>query len=184
MKLIPAYFIALAFPQVLLASQCTSGGEEFKIYDCDKKLCISNGNKTETLLENFSGNEKAECTDINFDGQPDIIIRHPPSGQTQMSSVFIFNEKSKSFIKNEEISNIPCLAIDEKNKRLSGTCFSSSNCDTWSEEYKFNTEGKLEITAMKGTYCDPSTGDAYSYFEKYNDGKISERKVAPIVKED
>lgn len=34
-----------------------------------------------------------------------------------MSSAFIFDRKSKSFIKNEEISNIPCLAIDEKKQK-------------------------------------------------------------------
>ncbi|MCP1603816.1 XAC2610-related protein [Pseudomonas citronellolis] len=180
MRYILPLFAILYLPKTLPTEQYTSDEKHSKPYNCTGKL----KNKIETLLENLSDNEKIECTDINFDGQPEIIIRHPPSGQTQMSSVFIFNEKSKSFIKNEEISNIPCLEIDEKNKRISGTCFSSSNCDTWSEEYKFNKEEKLEITAMKGTYCDPSTGDTYSYFEKYNDGKISKRKVAPIVKKD
>lgn len=180
MRYILPLFAILYLPKTLPTEQCTSDEKNSKPYNCTGKF----EKKIETLLENLSDNEKIEFTDINFDGQPDIIIRHPPSGQTQMSSVFIFDEKSKSFIKNEEISNIPCLTIDEKNKRVSGACFSSSNCDTWSEEYKFSKEGKLEITAMKGTYCAPSTGDAYSYFETYNDGKISERKVAPIVKKD
>ncbi|WP_324709398.1 XAC2610-related protein [Pseudomonas citronellolis] len=114
MRYILPLFAILYLPKTLPTEQCTSDEKHSKPYNCTGKF----ENKIETLLENLSDNEKIECTDINFDGQPDIIIRHPPSGQTQMSSAFIFNEKSKSFIKNEEISNIPCLEIDEKTREF------------------------------------------------------------------
>ncbi|MOA36866.1 hypothetical protein D3C78_1584130 [compost metagenome] len=133
----------------------------------------------DTEIENI---ESINCVDVNFDGEPDVLVEHPPSGQVKMSSVFIFHKKDNAFRKNEEISNLPCLEIDPKKKQIAGTCFSSSVCDHWSEQYRY-IDNSLELTSMKGTYCDPTTGDAYSYLEIYENGQVIEKTVNKLPEE-
>ena len=86
------------------------------------------------VSQDISDDDKIACVDVNFDGYQDIIITHPPSGQIQLSSVFIYDNRNAQFRKNEELSKIQCIKIDKTNKLISGTCFSSSNCDKWIEK--------------------------------------------------
>jgi hypothetical protein len=144
--------------------------------------CISSGSAKEILDDTRYKGEKVSCIDINFDGKLDILIEHPPTGQIKLSSVFIFDQNEKKFKKNEYLSEIPCLKIDSDKKTITGECFSSSMCDRWSEQYKI-TNNSLSLVVSKGTYCDPATGDAYSYIEKYENGKLIEKTVEPLAVE-
>jgi len=161
------------------ALQCISGGKSYEVSKCkDTLVCVKNSISNTVLEKNVAPGDEIKCMDVNFDGEDDILIAHPPSGQVQMSSVYVFNTASATYEENTEISALPCLEVDAEKKTISGTCFSSSVCEHWTERYKYGKAG-LELSAMEGTYCDPATGTAYSYLETYKNGKISER----IVKE-
>jgi hypothetical protein len=167
--------------QTSLATQCNSGGQQFEVHQCrGGMLCISSGQSEEVLDEEYTEEDKISCVDINFDGEPDILVEHPPTGQIRLSSVFIFDRKEKTYRKNQALSNTPCLKIDTDKKSVSGECFSSSACDRWSEQYKISGNS-LELVSTKGTYCDPATGEAYSYFEIYEDGQMVEKTVEPLT---
>ncbi len=169
--------------QNALALQCLSGNKNFEIHQCKAEtLCVSDGQKEYTLNYGDLSTESVQCIDINFDGYLDILVSHAPSGHMKMSSAFVFNNTDNIYEKNEEISSLPCLEVNSEKKYVSGTCFSSSSCDRWSEQYSFRGD-KLEIISIEGTYCDPSTGTAYSYFESYSNGRIVEKKVKHLVEQ-
>lgn len=163
--------------------QCISGGQDLDVSECRSGVLCVLGDSGESILEEGLDNiEGIHCLDVNFDDEPDVVVSHPPSGQVKMSSVYIFDKTDGAYKKSEEISSLPCLEINSKKKRIAGACFSSSVCDHWSEQYRF-TEGALELVSMKGTYCDPTTGDAYSYFEKYEAGKVVEKVVNKLTED-
>lgn len=162
------------------ALQCSSSGKKYEISECKNGLlCIKNNVGNIVLEEESEPVEKAQCVDANFDGELDVVITHPPSGQVQMSSVYIFNASASKYEKNNELSALPCLEIDSQKKTISGTCFSSSVCEHWTERYTYQDSG-LELSSMEGTYCDPATGDAYNYSETYKNGKTIRRIVKKI----
>lgn len=168
------------FSQNALALQCFSGDIKHEISQCkESSICVESSNIDYTLAQDASNIESIECIDVNFDGQNDILVNHLPSGQVKMSSAFIYKKSENLYIKNEEISSLPCLKINSKTKQISGTCFSSSLCDHWSEQYIIKNS-KLDLYSIKGTYCDPATGAAYGYYESYMDGKIINKKVEKI----
>lgn len=171
----PLLFIA--YTQTSLAVECNVEGGQLQIHKCTKDaLCISHDQTTQKLEEENIEDSMITCRDVNFDGATDILVEHPPAGQIQMTSIFLFQKENKSYEKNEELSNLPCLEINPKEKTVSGVCFSSSACDRWSETYIFDGNS-LKIISTKGTYCDPSTGIAYRYFENYKDGKVIDKQV-------
>lgn len=175
--------VLTVFSQNTLALQCLSGNKSFEIHQCKAEaLCVSDDQKEYTLDYGDLSAESVKCIDINFDGYHDILVNHPPSGHMKMSSVFVFNSTDNIYEKNEELSRLPCLEVNSEKKHVSGTCFSSSSCDRWSEQYSFR-DGKLEITSIEGTYCDPATGTAYSYFESYSNGRVIEKKVEELVEQ-
>lgn len=177
-------FITLLFStQISHATQCVSGGEQFEVLKCKNgMLCISSDLTKEVLSEGYAEEDKIKCTDVNFDGEPDVLVEHRPAGQVRMSSVFLFDKANKNYKKNQPLSDIPCLKIDSEKSLISGECFSSSVCDRWSEQYKIN-DNSLELISTKGTYCDPATGEAYSYFESYKNGHIVHKTVKPLTEE-
>lgn len=178
------YFIFTALllsAQSSLATQCISGGQKFEIHKCNNDmLCISSDRTEEIPNEGSIEENNINCVDVNFDGELDILAEHQPTGQVKMSSVFIFDKIDGTYKKNQPLSDIPCIKIDADKKLISGECFSSSACDRWSEQYKISGNS-LELVSTKGTYCDPATGDAYSYFEAYSNGKIVEKTVKPLT---
>jgi hypothetical protein len=178
MKHLPIIAIAITLPQTTLALECMEKQKTYQVLKCeDQKLCIINNGKKSIVDQKISDEDNIACIDVNFDGYQDIIVTHPPSGQIQLSSVFIYDNRNEQFKKNEELSKLPCLKIDKSKKLISGTCFSSSNCDKWIEQYRFKPNGRLQITKTKGTYCDPTTGNAFSYTEIYENRKIFKKQV-------
>lgn len=181
MKRLIIFFITIAPPQIALTLECKEKQNSYQVHKCDnQKLCITNNGKTNILDQGISDNDIISCIDVNFDGYQDIIVTHPPSGQTQASSVFIYDNKNHNFRKSEEISNLPCLKIDPIKQLVSGTCFSSSNCDKWIEKYRFRPDGQLQITQIEGTYCDPTNGNSFSHIETYKNGRIFNKQIKKL----
>ncbi|MFV3372213.1 FG-GAP repeat protein [Pseudomonas sp. NY15435] len=173
--------ITIAPPQTALALECKEKHNSYQVQKCDnQKLCITNNDEKRILNQEVSDDDRISCADVNFDGYQDIIVTHPPSGQTQASSVFVYDKKDHNFRKNEELSKLPCLKIDSIKQRVSGTCFSSSNCDKWIEKYKFRPDGQLQITQIEGTYCDPTNGNTFSYTEIYKNSRIFSKHVKKL----
>jgi len=175
-------FTVLIFStQSSLAIQCISDGQQFEVHKCNNgMLCISSARAEEVLSEGYFEESSISCVDVNFDEEPDILVEHQRTGRVRASSVFIFDRSDKTYKKNQALSDIPCLKIDTDKKLISGECFSSSACDRWSEQYKISNNS-LELISIKGTYCDPATGDGYSYFESYDNGQVVERIVEPLT---
>jgi len=175
------FTVLLFSAQSALATQCISGGQQVEVHKCNNDiLCISRDRTEEVPDEGSTEEDKVSCVDVNFDGELDILVEHRPTGQVKMSSVFIFDKSDGIYKKNQPLSDIPCIKIDADKKLISGECFSSSACDRWSEQYKIS-DNSLELISTKGTYCDPATGDAYSYFESYDKGKIVQKIVEPLT---
>lgn len=180
------YFIitVLSFSaQSALATQCISDGQQVEVHKLNNEILYISRNRTEKVPnEVFAEEDNTSCVDVNFDGDNDILVEHRPAGQVRISSVFLFDKTNKTYKKNQLLSDIPCLKIDSEKSLISGECFSSSVCDRWSEQYKIN-DNSLELISTKGTYCDPATGEAYSYFESYKNGHIVHKTVKPLTEE-
>lgn len=178
MKFIATILSTLLISQAALALECTAKNKKYQVTECKiNKLCATDGNRKIELSQDISAGDKTECKDVNFDGYQDIIVSHPPSGQVQFSSVFLYDKSKDEYVKNDKISNLPCLQVDKSRRIVSGTCFSSSNCDKWIEQYKYQSNGELQLSLIKGIYCEPSTGNAFSYIETYKNGRIFKKKV-------
>lgn len=164
-----------------VAAECISGGKIFEVSECRETVLCAKSNTNEIVLEeNIENVDKIQCLDANFDGDSDILVSHSPSGQIKMTSVYLFDSGTNNYEKNDRISELPCLEIDPNTKTISGTCFSSSMCDRWSERYKYKGLD-LELISIQGTYCEPATGNAYSYLEIYDNGRITQKIVKEII---
>lgn len=167
--------------QLSLATQCNPGGQQLEVQECkNSMLCASTGQIKEVIDDEYIEGDTISCIDVNFDGEPDVVVEHQPAGQIRQSSVFIFDKTDRIYKKNQVLSDIPCLKVDVDKKLISGECFSSSVCDRWTEQYRVRGNS-LELVSTKGTYCDPATGEAYSYFETYENGQIIEKIVEPLI---
>ncbi|MFK4136392.1 XAC2610-related protein [Pseudomonas luteola] len=159
--------IILLIAQHSHALECKLGNTQLKLEKCKNQVCIFEGKNIHTLDIPSNSIDQIKCRDVNFDGKLDILVEQPPSGRTQETKVYLFNKEKNEYIFNESISKLPCLSINKKEKTVSGSCFTSSACDRWSEKYSvFNYY--LKLIEVEGTYCDPASGQTYKYIEKYD----------------
>jgi hypothetical protein len=133
------------------------------------------------LLQLEAGKQKIRFQDIDFDGHADLWLPGKP-GAAALSEVYLFDAASKRFVHHDELSNLPCLEVNAKNKTVSGTCFREDACEKWTELYKFDAGSRLILTEKKGTYCIPGTADKeyFSYVQKYGKGKLIDSKIKTI----
>lgn len=122
--------------------------------------------------------------DLNFDGYMDIKIFRSAGNVEKFYDVYLFNSTTKKYELSKDFSNIPCVAADQKTHQVVGACFHTSACENWIERYSIDRLNRLHLRSKEGTYCDPSTGDAFTYVDLFKNGKRISSKSTPLHNDD
>ncbi|WP_419468950.1 XAC2610-related protein [Burkholderia diffusa] len=109
--------------------------------------------------------------DLNFDGYIDIKVFRSAGNVEKFYDVYLFDAVTKRYELSKDFSNVPCIAADPKVRQVIGACFHTSACENWIERYSVDRLNRLHLRSRLGTYCDPSTGDAFSYIDLFRNGK-------------
>lgn len=109
--------------------------------------------------------------DLNFDGYIDIKVFRSAGNVEKFYDVYLFDAVAKRYELSKDFSNVPCVAADPKVRQVIGACFHTSACENWIERYSVDRLNRLHLRSRQGTYCDPSTGDAFSYIDLFRNGK-------------
>ncbi|WP_155623897.1 XAC2610-related protein [Burkholderia territorii] len=109
--------------------------------------------------------------DLNFDGYIDIKVFRSAGNVEKFYDVYLFNAVTKRYEFSKDFSNVPCVAADPKVRQVIGACFHTSACENWIERYSVDRLNRLHLRSKQGTYCDPSTGDSFSYIDLFRNGK-------------
>ncbi|WP_322063375.1 XAC2610-related protein [Paraburkholderia sp. J63] len=113
-------------------------------------------------LENFTFGKYADLKILDTEGVSQKFYK-----------VYLYDASSGLYKYSKELSALPCMQTDVKQKEIVGTCFHESACENWEERYTMSKTGKLALSEKSGTYCD-ATGQGYFYTDTYkNDKKIS-----------
>ncbi|MGU7841915.1 XAC2610-related protein [Burkholderia sp. AW33-5] len=109
--------------------------------------------------------------DLNFDGYIDIKVFRSAGNIEKFYDVYLFDPVTKRYKLSKDFSNVPCVASDPKVRQVIGACFHISACENWIERYSVDRLNRLHLRSKEGTYCDPSTGDSFSYIDLFRNGK-------------
>jgi hypothetical protein len=118
--------------------------------------------------------------DLNFDGHADIKIFKSAGNVEKIYDVYLYNPRTRKYEFNEDFSNIPCIEADRKSRQVIGQCFHASACENWTERYSVDRTNRLHLRRRTGTYCDPSSGAAFSYVDIFKDDKQISSKITPL----
>jgi hypothetical protein len=124
--------------------------------------------------------------DVTFSGKKDLVILNTMGANQKFYDVYLYSRKKDEFIYNKKLSEIPCIAVDAVKKQIVGQCFHISACENWSESYSITPSGHISLVERKGTYCDPSSGQGYSYIDQFQNGKrvFSKTTILPTERPD
>lgn len=121
-----------------------------------------------------TGNSSFE--DLNFDGRADIKILNSAGNVERFYSVYLYDPRSKTYRLDSGFSKVPCVEADKNTHEVVGACFHASACENWVERYSVDQRNRLTLVSRKGTYCNPSTGESFSYDDRFKNGRrISSR---------
>lgn len=109
--------------------------------------------------------------DLNFDGYIDIKVFRSAGNVEKFYDVYLFDAVTKRYELSKDFSDVPCVAADPKVRQVIGACFHTSACENWIERYSVDRLNRLHLRSRQGTYCDSSTGDAFSYIDLFRNGK-------------
>lgn len=114
--------------------------------------------------------------DLNFDGYPDIKVFNSAGNVERFYSVYLYDSRSKTYRLDSGFSKVPCVEADKYTHEVVGACFHASACENWVERYSVDQRNRLTLVSRKGTYCNPSTGESFSYDDRFKNGRrISSR---------
>jgi len=114
--------------------------------------------------------------DLNFDGYADIKIFSSAGNVERFYSVYLYDPRSKTYRLDSGFSKVPCVGADKNTHEVVGACFHASACENWVERYSVDQRNRLTLVSRKGTYCNPSTGESFSYDDVFKNGRrISSR---------
>ncbi|REE19208.1 hypothetical protein B0G71_2282 [Paraburkholderia sp. BL27I4N3] len=165
----------LVLAKEVAASEITLSGRELRVITAETK---------QTIWLNHDVNKKdISWEDLNFDGHPDLKILSSRGASQEFYDVYLFNFSVKKYVYSKRLSALPCIQADLKRHQIVGTCFHENACENWSERYSINKSGKLNLLERVGTYCDTATGEAFSYVDRFSNGKRISSKVAPMKNE-
>ncbi|MDV6332674.1 XAC2610-related protein [Asticcacaulis sp. 201] len=90
--------------------------------------------------------------DANFDGQPDLSLRAQSggAGPNSTENVFLFDPKTKRFVFDETLSQLPQLGVDPRRKTIT-SAERDGCCDHSSMTYRY-VRGKLTTVASWRQY--------------------------------
>jgi hypothetical protein len=118
--------------------------------------------------------------DLNFDGHLDLKILSSRGASQEFYSIYLYDPSTDKYAYAKQLSEVPCVQADVAKHQLIGACFHESACENWSERYSVTKGGRLGLLERDGTYCDESTGDAFSYIDRFKNGKRISSKVSPL----
>jgi hypothetical protein len=118
--------------------------------------------------------------DLNFDGYPDIKVFNSAGNVERFYSVYLYDPKSKTYQFDSGFSKIPCVEADRETHEVVGACFHASACENWVERYSVDRRNRLSLLSRKGTYCNPSTGESFSYDDRFKNGRRISSKTTQL----
>lgn len=155
-----------------LPSVTMSDGHAYVITPSGKRQVIS--------TKNGAMEPDAKFIDLTFNGYADLVMLRDSGANQRFYDVYLYSKGKDEYVYNERLSGIPCLSVDEKNKELVGQCFHESSCENWEEHYSVSPKGNISLVERKGTYCDPTGGQGYSYIDRFRNGKKISSKTSPV----
>lgn len=123
-------------------------------------------------------NSQTKFIDANYDGYPDIMVLRE-AGIEKRFNIYLFDKNKGTYLKDNFLSGLACPGFDKKMKTVSSTCNHASACEKWEETYKVSHK-KYILISKKGELCNPESGDAFEYRERYERGKIVWQKTFKI----
>jgi hypothetical protein len=155
------------FPSVTI-----SGGHAYIITPSGKRQIIS--------ATNGEIKSDAKFIDLTFNGYADLMILRDRGASQEFYDVYLYSKERDAYVYNKRLSAIPCLGVDKKRKELVGQCFHESACENWEEYYSVSPKGDISLIERKGTYCDPTGAQGYSYIDRFRNGKRISSKTSPV----
>lgn len=176
------YICAVA---VLFSSFAVFAGDlsSVTISDGHAYVTTPSGRKQVIVARNGGADSSAKFIDLTFNGYADLLILRDRGASQIFYDVYLYSKEKDAYVYDKDLSNIPCLDVDSKRKELVGQCFHESACENWEEHYSVSPEGKLSLVERKGTYCDPTGGQGYTYIDRFRNGKKISSKTLPIESE-
>jgi hypothetical protein len=111
--------------------------------------------------------------DLNFDGHADIKVFNSAGNVERFYSVYLYDPRSKIYRLDSGFSKVPCVEADKNTHEVVGACFHASACENWVERYSVDRRNRLTLVSRKGRYCNPSTGESFSYDDRFKNGRRS-----------
>jgi hypothetical protein len=121
-----------------------------------------------------------EFIDLTFNGYADLLILRDKGANQEFYDVYLYSKEKDQYIYNKQFSNIPCLTVDLDKKQLVGQCFHESACENWEGRYSVSPKGNISLVERKGTYCDPTSGQGYTYIDHFKNGKRTSSRTSPV----
>ncbi|WP_201698875.1 XAC2610-related protein [Paraburkholderia hiiakae] len=138
------------------------------------------GKKQAILASGATSQFDAKFIDLTFNGYADLLILRDRGANQEFYNVYLYSKEKDAYIYDKQLSDVPCLKVDNKKKELVGQCFHESACENWEEYYSVSPEGRISLVERKGTYCDPISGQGYSYSDRFRNRKKISSKVVPV----
>lgn len=138
------------------------------------------GKRQDILMKNGVMKSGVEFVDLTFDGYTDLVMLRDSGANQKFYDVYLYSKRKDEYIYNKNLSDIPCLGVDQKSKQLVGQCFHGSSCENWEEHYSVSSKGNISLVERKGTYCDPTDGKGYTYIDRFRNGRKVSSKILPM----
>lgn len=118
--------------------------------------------------------------DLNFDGYADIKVLNSAGNVQTFYSVYLYDPRSNIYRFDSRLSKIPCVEADKNTHEVVGACFHASACENWIERYSVDRRNRLALLSRQGTYCNPSTGESFSYDDRFKNGRRISSKTEQL----
>jgi hypothetical protein len=167
---------------LLLSSLAALAGDLPSVAMADGHAYVTtpSGKRQIISAKNGQTESDAKFIDLTFNGYADLLILRDRGANQELYDVYLYSKEKDAYTYNKRLSNIPCLGVDDQRKQLIGQCFHESACENWEEYYSVSQKGDISLVERKGTYCDPTGGQGYSYIDRFRNGKRVSSKTSPI----
>lgn len=118
--------------------------------------------------------------DLNFDRHADIKVLNLAGNVQRFYSVYLYDPRSNIYRFDSGFSKVPCVGTEKDTHEVVGACFHASACENWVERYSVDRRNRLTLLSRKGTYCNPSTGESFSYDDRFENGRRISSKTTQL----
>lgn len=143
------------------------------------KIKTPSGKNQVIKLDRTTSASDITMENFTFGKYADLKILDTEGASQKFYKIYLYDISSGFYKYSRELSAIPCVQTDAKQKEILGACFHESACENWEERYTMSNTGKLALVKRSGTYCD-ATGQGYFYIDTYKNGKKISSTVKPV----